>query len=196
MSKFISDKRKIINELMNLDNIVQVANKKPKIINPILPEGFHFNEASITDSKAIASIYQKVFDSYPFPIYEEEYIVKTINSNVRYFIVQKEDRIASISSTEMDISNKNVEMTDFATLPSYRGLGLARYLLYKMEQTLNAEDFHVAYSIARAKSLGMNIVFGSMNYNYGGRLLNNTQISGNIESMNIWYKNFNYIKKV
>ena len=45
-----------------------------------------------------------------------------------------------------------------------------------------------AYTIARAISPGMNITFARLGYHYGGRLVNNTQISGGLESMNIWYK--------
>lgn len=37
-------------------------------------------------------------------------------------------------------------------------------------------------------SAGMNITFSKTGYRYGGRLKNNTNISGNIESMNAWYK--------
>jgi hypothetical protein len=34
----------------------------------------------------------------------------------------------------------------------------------------------------------MNITFAKAGYAYGGRLHNNTNIAGNIESMNVWYK--------
>jgi hypothetical protein len=34
----------------------------------------------------------------------------------------------------------------------------------------------------------MNITFAKLGYRYGGRLINNTNISGSIESMNVWYK--------
>jgi len=34
----------------------------------------------------------------------------------------------------------------------------------------------------------MNITFSRMGYRYSGTLLNNTNISGRLESMNVWYK--------
>jgi len=34
----------------------------------------------------------------------------------------------------------------------------------------------------------MNITFRKAGYEFGGRLKNNTNISGNIEGMNVWYK--------
>jgi hypothetical protein len=44
------------------------------------------------------------------------------------------------------------------------------------------------FSIARALSPAINITFGDAGYTFGGTLINNTNISGRIESMNIWYK--------
>jgi hypothetical protein len=34
----------------------------------------------------------------------------------------------------------------------------------------------------------MNITFAKRGYNFGGRLINNTNICGGTETMNIWYK--------
>jgi len=45
-----------------------------------------------------------------------------------------------------------------------------------------------AYTIARALSAGMNVTFARAGYDYGGTLTNNTNICGQIESMNVWYK--------
>ncbi|HQA81666.1 MAG TPA: hypothetical protein PLV96_12800 [Methanoregulaceae archaeon] len=46
----------------------------------------------------------------------------------------------------------------------------------------------LAYTIARAKSYSINITFARGGYEYGGLLPNNTNISGTIEDMNVWYK--------
>jgi hypothetical protein len=45
-----------------------------------------------------------------------------------------------------------------------------------------------AYTIARAESAGMNETFAKNGYKYCGTLVNNTNISGQIESMNVWVK--------
>ncbi len=45
-----------------------------------------------------------------------------------------------------------------------------------------------SYSIARAVSYGMNITFAKHGYIYSGTLVNNTNIAGSIESMNVWHK--------
>ena len=79
-------------------------------------------------------------------------------------------------------------MTDFATLSECRGNSLGTHLLEHMEQAVKTKSIKTAYTIARAASPGMNITFAKCDYEYGGRLINNTNISGQIESMNIWYK--------
>jgi putative beta-lysine N-acetyltransferase len=121
-----------------------------------------------------------------------------MNENFIYFSIQKNDEIVALSSSEMDIDSQNVEMTDFATLSEYQGNGFAYYLLYKMEEEMIKRNIKVAYTISRAISYGINIIFAKMGYKYGGTLYNNTNISvdkttsrntsGNFESMNIWYK--------
>ena len=67
-------------------------------------------------------------------------------------------------------------------------LWLWRSLLLEMEQAMPGLGISTLYTIARACSHGMNITFARCGYTYGGMLVNNTQISGAIESMNVWYK--------
>ncbi|MBW2515111.1 MAG: hypothetical protein JRE21_11150, partial [Deltaproteobacteria bacterium] len=50
------------------------------------------------------------------------------------------------------------------------------------------QGMRMSFSIARALSPGMNTLFAGRGYTFGGTLLNNTNISGRIESMNVWYK--------
>jgi putative beta-lysine N-acetyltransferase len=92
------------------------------------------------------------------------------------------------SSSEMDQPERNTEMTDFATLPEARGQGLATALLGRMEADAAELGLSMAYTIARSPSYGMNITFARMGYAYAGRLKNNTNIGGDFESMNVWYK--------
>jgi hypothetical protein len=57
-----------------------------------------------------------------------------------------------------------------------------------MEKHMIDNNIITSYTIARAKSPGMNITFARNGYEYSGTLINNTQISGKIESMNVWLK--------
>jgi putative beta-lysine N-acetyltransferase len=100
------------------------------------------------------------------------------------------EKIVAVSSAEIDAEAKNVEMTDFATLYDYRGNGLAGALLARMEAEMSAMGIKKAYTIARALSAGVNILFARAGYEYAGTLINNTNICGQIESMNVWHKSF------
>jgi beta-lysine N6-acetyltransferase len=80
-------------------------------------------------------------------------------------------------------------MTDFATLPKFLGNNFSVIILKYLERKLINKNYRTLYTIARSESAGMNISFKKCGYQYSGTLINNTNISGNIESMNIWYKN-------
>jgi ribosomal protein S18 acetylase RimI-like enzyme len=80
------------------------------------------------------------------------------------------------------------EMTDFATLPQWRGRGFAGRLLKHLHSRIRSLGIRTAYTIARAASHGMNSVFRKSGYHYAGVLKNNSQICGGIQSMTVWYK--------
>lgn len=143
------------------------------------------NEADVIN---IADIYKATFQSYPFPIHDPAYILKTMKSDVDYFGIEAQGRLVAVSSAEIDKQSSNAEMTDFATRQEWRGNGFAQCLLLQMEKAMKKKGIKTAYTIARAMSAGMNITFSKAGYQFAGRLKNNTNISGSIESMNVWYK--------
>lgn len=140
------------------------------------------------DAEEMTHVFAQVFDSYPFPIFDEEFLKKEMSEETRYFGVFQNGQLVGISSAECDDRLKNAEMTDFAVLPSQRGKKIAIHLLRTMEEYLTAKGFKSFYTIARLKSPSMNKTFMNNHYRYTGTLVNNTQIAGNIESMNVWYK--------
>jgi putative beta-lysine N-acetyltransferase len=142
-------------------------------------------------AEEMAHLYREVFPSYPFPIHEASYLCETMCDNVSYFGIKHQGRLIALAAAEQDWENMAVEMTDFATLPEFRGQQLAAALLNKMESSMSQLGFRQAFTIARAASVGMNRTFAKNGYHYQGRLINNTQISGQIESMNIWCKPLN-----
>lgn len=203
MGKYFSESRMFDSRIEEMNNILDIAvsyeNKKAdkkadKNTEFDLPYGFYYRICDKSDIYQIANVYKKVFNTYPFPIFDPEYIANTTDENFIYFSIQKNDEIVGMSSCEMDIDSQNAEMTDFATLPEYQGKGFALYLLYNMEKEMRKRNIKVVYTISRALSHGANIIFAKMGYKYCGTLYNNTNISvdrvtsGNFESMNVWYK--------
>ena len=140
------------------------------------------------DTPQMATVYRQVFASYPFPIHDPAYLKDTMDSHIRYFGVLEDEELIALASCEMDLESAAVEMTDFATLPACRGKGLAVKILYHMEADMRIQGMNTTYTIARALSHGMNITFAKLGYTYSGTLVNNTQISGAMESMNVWHK--------
>ena len=140
------------------------------------------------DADTMARIYARTFDTYAFPIHRPEYIRELMTSDTIYFSARIKKTIAALAAAEIDPANQNCEMTDFATLPEYRRMGLAARLLERLDAEALKRGLKTAYTIARADSRGMNRVFASADYQYAGQLINNTQIGGRIRSMNIWYK--------
>ncbi|MFV0592160.1 MAG: putative beta-lysine N-acetyltransferase [Draconibacterium sp.] len=189
MSKFLSSDRLLnietgkLKELSSLLSSVEVNNQ-----NNVNEESYQIRLLNERDCENIASVYRTVFDSYPFPVHDPAYIAKTMKDAVLYFGVEYQGRLVALASAETDRKAQNAEMTDFATLPEFRGKGLALKILGKMEAEMEKEGIKTLYTIARLNSTGMNKTFLKRGYHYCGTSLKNTNISGEIESMNIYYK--------
>lgn len=185
LSKYLDGQRSKMKDPDNIKKIIQIASaRKPKKLSLR-----HTVKAlGEKDSKDLAKIYAEVFESYPFPVHDPSFLKNNMRSHVSYFGIYQDGKLVSVSSSEKDPKSRSVEMTDFATLPEYRGKKFALQLLKYMDQQMRSEGFCTAYTIARAKSPSMNVTFGNAGYIFSGTLKNNTNISGSIESMNIWYK--------
>lgn len=192
LAAYLSKDRRMENNSHENEKIYQLSVQKqmpPESIQmPPLENNFSLHNLTLDDIPEIAALYNTVFQSYPFPINEPEYISETMESHVDYFGIITDGKLIALSSLEKDIKYLNAEMTDFATLSEWRGYGLASHLLAHMEKEAKEKGIKTTYTISRAESPGMNITFTKNAYQYGGRLINNTNIYGHIESMNIWYK--------
>lgn len=189
MSFFLNAERMIEANLSIIENVMDIVQQRNETENlHLLDKRFSLHKCNMTDIPLLAETYKKVFASYPFPIDDPAYLAETMYSHVDYFAIKVDGKIISASSAEKDLDNKNAELTDFATLPEWRGNGLAQFLLAQMECDIKKQKIKTAYTIARAISPNMNIPFKKSGYCFCGRLRNNTNISGRIESMNVWYK--------
>lgn len=188
LSKYIDKERKKTQD-DNLDKIIEVSLSKNNNAKEVdLTKKYEVKKLEEKDAQEMAKIYKKVFETYPFPIHDKNYLIKTMRDNVIYFGAWDNNKLVGLASSEMSKQDLNSEMTDFAVLEEYRGENIALVLLNTMEKEMKDMGFKTLYTIARAKSYGMNITFSKSGYSYGGQLKNNTNISGDIESMNVWYK--------
>lgn len=189
LSRFLDNDRKESRTADQNEAVLAACRAKEEdAFSPARPDGAQFLQCTPGNADTMAKLYGQVFPTYPFPIDDPNYLTQTMASHVVYFGVWMEERLVALSSAEMDTEGLSVEMTDFATLPEYRGRGLATCLLELMEAEMLYFGILTAYTIARAPSFGMNIPFARRGYEFGGRLINNTNIGGQFEDMNVWHK--------
>jgi putative beta-lysine N-acetyltransferase len=193
MSMFLNEDRRSQPCAEEEETILETIRSRPADASvKELPAKYTMEVARPADSLELALLYGRVFDSYPFPITEADYLVSTMESNVVYRIVRDgSGEIVAAASAEIDLEHRNAEMTDFATLPSQRGVGLAKHILAALEDDMDERGIHNLYTIARARSAGMNRVFYNRGYDWTGTLVNNCHIAGQFEDMHIWCKTLN-----
>lgn len=190
VSKFLSSDRLLNIEKKQLailsDQLVERAEKNRNLKKQA--HGYSIRTLDKSDVEQITDIYREVFETYPFPIHNPGYIQKTMRENVQYFGAEKDGKLAALSSSEIDFKGQNAEMTDFATHPDHTGNNLSNLLLRQMEKQMKQQGINTLYTIARLNSIPMNKTFLKNEYQYSGTLIKNTNIAGNLESMNIYYK--------
>ncbi|MBH47210.1 MAG: putative beta-lysine N-acetyltransferase [Halobacteriovorax sp.] len=189
MVKYLDADRRELENPELVQEIIDVSQDKDTVEAQGLPVKHTLRELGVDDTKAMAQIYGQVFPTYPFPISDPVYLIKVMNDFVRSFgVFDEHNNLVSLAACEIDRKGLNVEMTDFATMPDFRGQGFAHELLHFMEEAMSKDGIKTAYTIARSRSFGMNITFSKAGYEFAGMLKNNTNISGSIQSMNVWYK--------
>ena len=195
LSKFIDSER--FKEQNALRDAGQMRRIEALISQPLTKIGVTDNRPILShqvqkcvphDAVEMSRLFCQVFKTYPFPIFEPSYLIHSMAAHSLYFCIRHHGRIVAIAAAETDPDNHSVEMTDFAVLPAWRDHGCGLALLIKMEETMRQRYKRIAFTIARTRSLGINKMFKKQGYTYAGLLRNNTNISGGIESMTVWFR--------
>ncbi|WP_333859335.1 putative beta-lysine N-acetyltransferase [Clostridium sp.] len=193
MSYFIEDQRKLYS---NSDKEDLILRQSLNIKNTFIHDNnfkYHIRNAVKSDSKEIAALFSYIFFTYPSPVFDEEYLKQTMNEKVLYKVAVDNGKIVSVASADMDKGNLNAEITDCATYPQYRSKGLLSNIIYSLESELKNMGFMTLYSLSRAIYPGINFVLSKHDYRFTGKLINNCNICGGFENMNIWVKNIRRI---
>lgn len=190
LSKFLTPKRKINNHIPEEEEILIKAREYlDEDFSYAIKEKYLLRTAGKEDAKELAALYDRVFETYPTPLNDPDYIKYAMDNNTLFKVAIYEGKIVSAASADMNEQNLNAEITDCATLNTHRAAGLMGRLIYELENKMKKMNYQVLYSIARSISPGINIVFAKHGYEYGGRLVNHCHICGQFENMNIWLKN-------
>jgi putative beta-lysine N-acetyltransferase len=187
LSKYLDPKRAMPKDIQLISDVLDRSHDKADKA-PIDTGDIKIERLRTGNAETLAHLYSDVFETYPFPLDDPSFIRKSMSEDTIFFGIFSDDILMAAASAEIDTEWQCAEMTDFATRPEYRGKGVATKLLAHMEETLVGMDIKTLYTIARAGSYGMNIVFSRCGYAHGGTLHNNTQIGGELESMNVWHK--------
>lgn len=155
-----------------------------------LPPGYSSSLFDAGDAPELAALYAEVFSTYPYPITDPAYLRETARTHVVYRLVRNAaGQVVAAASAEANLALRNAEMTDFASLPSERGKGLAQFLLAALEDDARARfGIECFFTVARASQPGMLKTFHKAGYLYSGALVNNCTIGGGFETMLVFYK--------
>jgi putative beta-lysine N-acetyltransferase len=172
--------------------VMEIVKEDQKEVTEIsLCSDFTMRSAQVQDAPRMARLYDEVFETYPTPINETDFIVEMMNSDVYFTIIEHDGELVSACSADVFPSFNAAEMTDCATLPEYRGNGLLSQQFLHLEKKMEKMGLQTLFSYSRAVSVGMNLINSRHGYSYGGRLIQNSNIAGQFEDMNIWVKNIN-----
>ncbi len=154
-----------------------------------LPSGYEMVLAGPEHIPSLVKLYRRVFRTYPSPLTHPDYVAQTMSRHVVYrAVLGPKGEIASAASADVAAKHASAELTDCATREKDRGKGLMYLLLARLEDDLRERGIRTAYTLARAPSAAMNRVFHRLGFEYTGRLLNNCDIAGRFENMNLWVK--------
>ncbi len=188
VSLFIDKNREISNLYEEEDALLYkcVIKNKKSFTEGI--DSYMIRNAEPSDIPQMIDIFSSIFETYPSPVFNDNYLRKVMNGQVLFKVAVEDGKIISIASADMDKLNKNAEITDCATYPEHRGRGILSNLIHSLEQDLQQEGFLTLYSLSRAINPGINSALSKLGYRYCGRLINNCHICGGFEDMNIWVK--------
>ncbi len=187
LSLFIDKKRQYSKYNLLEDEILTKCQTNSSVKD--IDDDIIIRDAKKSDINQMIFLFKKVFKTYPSPIFDANYLNEILGKKVLFKIAVKQKEIICIASADIDFVHNNAEITDCCTNPIFRGKGLLTNLIIELEKTLNNSNIGTLYSLSRATEPGINKVLWKMQYKYSGRMLNNCNISGDFEDMNIWVKN-------
>jgi beta-lysine N6-acetyltransferase len=187
MAYFLNGERQNSDRHEEKQRLLQAILEQPREPAGDLPEGYELVVAGVEMAGELAAVYDRVFETYPSPLTDPEYVRELIESGEGVFMaVLSDGQIASAAAAEVDREWRNAEMTNCATLPDFRGEGLMQVLIAALEQEMEQQSIPCLYSMARALSFGMNRVLHRLGYTFRGRLVNHAHIGGGFEDLNLW----------
>ncbi|WP_058309226.1 putative beta-lysine N-acetyltransferase [Gracilibacillus massiliensis] len=189
---FLTSKEDRIEFSEEENQVLDIVQQRNKTISAfVLPDGYTMRWAEKKDVFEMALLYKTVFKSYPTPMNDPEFIKEMMEDHVYFSLIEKEGSVVSACSADILPEYQAAELSDCATYPEHRGKQLLSYQVFQLIPKVQQMGINVLFSYSRAISMGMNLVNAKHGFHYGGKMIRNSNISGNFENMNIWYKILN-----
>lgn len=190
VSKFRSQRRLHSRTLMKEIRLIEeIMARRSRSTPKALPTGYELDFAREGDVAGMLELYRRVFKTYPSPLTYKEYLLSNLHRDAIFRVIRNgQGVVVAAASADLDRQKLSAELTDCATHPDERGRGLMSILLHALEGDLRANGYRCAYTLARAPSYGMNVAFHALGYEFNGRMINNCDIYGDFEDMNLWVK--------
>jgi beta-lysine N6-acetyltransferase len=190
VSKFRSQERLTSHNLMDEILMIEKVMARPSEdhAEKPCPSGYEIRLAKRDDIAELIELYRGIFETYPSPLLHPSYLETVFLHETLFAVCTRDGEIVSAASAELHHDVRAAELTDCATKNSARGLGLMSHILALLEREIASKGYICAYTMARSRSYGMNNVFHLLGYEFLGRLINNCDIFGDYEDMNIWVK--------
>lgn len=187
LSKFFSQERKHSCCWDREEHVLEQARKVTGAPEK-LPDVCFIRTATGKDIPQLVELFTQVFKTYPTPLNDPLYLEKAMENASVFKVLLHQNQIVSAASLDIDYRTLSAELTDCATLPSYRGQGLMSHLVQELEKEAISLGLITLYTIARSLSTGINAVFARFGFKYYGRFVNNCDICGQFQDMNLWSK--------
>lgn len=174
------------------DGIIPVGSNWDRVKQANQQTGLPYvtRKAMPADVPGMVSLFSSVFETYPSPVFDKDYLLGYLRHGpVNYRVaIDDNNRIVGIASAEKDRANLNAEITDCVTDPQFRGQGVLSQLISELEADLYQEGYICLYTLCRAIHPPVNKAFFRLGYLYSGRLIKNCNICGSYEDMNVLVK--------
>ncbi|MDQ0255202.1 putative beta-lysine N-acetyltransferase [Evansella vedderi] len=168
--------------------VMALVQMDSKDLSNLIITNFSVELVGDTEWNDLAELFEIVFPVYPTDIYDPNYLRKAGEQNYTFIVAKNEAGKIIGAASAMESGYGSAEITDCAVHPDYRGNQVLYGIILALEKELIKKGIYHAYSITRAKSVGMNLTVKRLGYVYEGTLTNNCVISTGFEDMNVWTK--------
>jgi putative beta-lysine N-acetyltransferase len=186
VSYFLEQQRASCNKHELHDDILEKASQTMPWRGEQLVEELTIRKATTDDARDISKVYNLAFSSYSSPVGDENFVKTSIANGVDYFCMVYMNAVIGCVRVEYEADAPNARLYDIVVAEQFRNQGVATALVKACCHVLENQGVSFVYSVCRAASFAINKVFARLGYEYGGRLLNNNLVNGELESMNVW----------